>query len=118
MLQCVIGNSNEPNTGFGGLGAQPSVDADPSSGQGIIDKHQGSGKPAIDPEDSSTFSGQSGSSSDSNISGTPGGGIGGMKLPDSENKSKSEGSGQLYEKSTGMACEGGDFDATVSRTSS
>jgi len=107
-------NSNEPNTGFGGSGAQPSVTADPSSGQQITPKHQGADRPNAEPETSSTFSGESGQSGQSGQPGGVGGSPGGMKLPESENTSKGEGTGTLYEKSTGLHAEGGDFDATVS----
>lgn len=115
-------SSNEPNTGFGGsAGAQPSVGADPTSGQRDTSRHQGGDKPYAEPDIVSTGSGSSGisgvGSTDSGISGLGGGaggpgGPGGMKLPDSENPSKEEGTGTKYEKSTGLACEGGDFDAT------
>jgi len=208
------GNSNEPNTGFGGSsGAQPSVSADPSSGQQASVTHQGSGRPreepedaltynkespvpeigtartsdqpedastynkesrisetekdrpsyqpedastynkesrisetekdrpSYQPEDTSTYSKESSipetetdrpsyqsedtstHSKESRVSetgsgesaGSTGGGVrpsmGGMKLPESENKSQSEGTGTLYEKSTGFQCDGGDFDA-------
>ncbi|KAF3308018.1 hypothetical protein TWF173_001996 [Orbilia oligospora] len=107
-------SSNEPNTGFGGsAGAQPSVNADPSSAQQGTHQHQGGSKPTAEPDTPLTGSG------DSNVSGASGGsmgggagGPGGMKLPDSENESKGEGTGTKYEKSTGLAAEGGDFDAT------
>ncbi|KAF3930684.1 hypothetical protein ABW19_dt0208170 [Dactylella cylindrospora] len=112
-------NSNEPNTGFGGSGSgvQPSVTADPSQAQQSTPKHQGGDRPNAEPDSSSEFSGSSGSSlpptgsGDSNRSGASGS-MGGMKLPESENKTKGEGTGTLYEKSTGLACDGGDFDAT------
>lgn len=100
--------SNEPNTGFGGIGAQPSVSADPSFAQQDTSKHQGADRPNTEPDTpSTTGSGESGSSM-----GGGAGGAGGMKLPDSENESKGEGTGTKYEKSTGLACDGGDFDAT------
>ncbi|KAK6533504.1 hypothetical protein TWF694_002443 [Orbilia ellipsospora] len=106
-------SSNEPNTGFGGSsGAQPSVNADPSSGQQDTTKHQGGDKPTSGPDATPpTGSGDSGMSG-GNMGGGAGGGAGGMKLPDSENESKGEGTGEKYEKSTGLAADGGDFDAT------
>jgi len=103
-------SSNEPNTGFGGGGAQPSVNADPSSAQQDTPKHQGGDKPNAEPDNSSTGSGDSGTSGGGAMGGGAGG-QGGMKLPDSENETKGEGTGTLYEKSTGLACDGGDFDA-------
>ncbi|RVD88522.1 uncharacterized protein DFL_002704 [Arthrobotrys flagrans] len=96
-----FGSSNEPNTGFGGsAGAQPSIDADPSSARRGTPHHRGGNKPTAEPDTSSTSSGGGA------------GGPPGMKLPDSENQSKGEGTGTKYEKSTGLAAEGGDFDAT------
>ncbi|KAK6361620.1 hypothetical protein TWF730_005338 [Orbilia blumenaviensis] len=108
-------SSNEPNTGFGGsAGAQPSVSADPSSAQQDTPHHQGGDKPTAEPDTSSTGSGSSGVSGAGSMGGSVGGpgGPGGMKLPESDNKSKGEGTGTKYEKSTGLAAEGGDFDAT------
>ncbi|KAF3910860.1 hypothetical protein ABW20_dc0106346 [Dactylellina cionopaga] len=110
-------SSNEPNTGFGGSsGAQPSVTADPNYAQQNTQKHQGGDKPNAEPDQdqhqpSSTGSGNSGVSGGGSMGGGAAG-QGGMKLPDSENDSKGEGTGTLYEKSTGLACDGGDFDAT------
>jgi len=104
-------SSNEPNTGFGGAGAQPSVNADPSSAQQDTTKHQGGDRPNAEPDTTSTGSGDSGTTGGGSM-GRGAGGPGGMKLPDSENESKGEGTGTLYEKSTGLACDGGDFDAT------
>ncbi|EPS44549.1 hypothetical protein H072_1474 [Dactylellina haptotyla CBS 200.50] len=104
-------SSNEPNTGFGGGGAQPSVTADPSYAQQNTPKHQGGDRPNAEPDTASTGSGNSGVSGGPS-GGSMGGGVGGMKLPDSENDSKGEGTGTLYEKSTGLAADGGDFDAT------
>lgn len=101
-------NSNEPNTGFGGGGAQPSVTADPEYAQQDTTKHQGGDRPNEDPEDSSTSSRKFGDDS----TGSGSSGVGGMKLPESDNKSSGEGTGQLYEKSTGLHCDGGDFDAS------
>ncbi|KAJ6261911.1 hypothetical protein Dda_2710 [Drechslerella dactyloides] len=119
-------SSNEPNTGFGGpgSGAEPSVSSDPSSApQPTHHQHQGGDRPNVSPDTaSSQKSGRipspsqstgSGSSSGGG-SGGPGGpgGPGGMKLPDSDNQSKGEGTGEKYERSTGLAVDGGDFDAT------
>ncbi|KAK6536533.1 hypothetical protein TWF281_000761 [Arthrobotrys megalospora] len=107
-------SSNEPNTGFGGsAGAQPSVNAKPTSDQQDTPHNQGGDKPTAEPSSSSssTGSGNSGTSG----AGSMGGGAagpGGMKLPESDNQSKGEGTGTKYEKSTGLAAEGGDFDAT------
>jgi len=103
-------SSNEPNSGFGGKGAQPSVTADPSSGQQSTPKHQGADRPNSEPDQPTTGSGESSASAGSAQSGRMG--DGGMKLPDSDNKSSGEGTGTLYEKSTGLQCDGGDFDAT------
>ncbi|KAK6350095.1 hypothetical protein TWF696_006342 [Orbilia brochopaga] len=106
-------NAIEPNTGFGGpgSGAEPSVSSDPSSAPQPTQKHQGGDRPAASPVNASKKSGNS-SSPASSMGGGSGGGAGGMKLPDSENQSKGEGTGEKYEKSTGMAADGGDFDAT------
>jgi len=101
-------SSNEPNFGFGGKGAQPSVTADLSSEQQSTTEHQGAENPNAEPEQPSTGSGESSASA----GGSMAGGSGGMKLPDSDNKSSGEGTGTLYEKSTGLQCDGGDFDAT------
>ncbi|EWC48154.1 hypothetical protein DRE_02258 [Drechslerella stenobrocha 248] len=110
-------SSNEPNTGFGGAGAgaEPSVAAAPSSPPHPTQKHQGSDIPTAAPDPSPPLSNKT-TSSTSSFSGMSGpgklGGPGAMKLPDSENQSKSEGTGTLYERSTGLASDGGDFDAT------
>ncbi|KAK6521120.1 hypothetical protein TWF506_001352 [Arthrobotrys conoides] len=112
MNKNTFSSSNEPNTGFGGsAGAQPSVNADPSSAQQDTHQHQGGNKPTAEPDTSSTGSGDSNASGGGSMGGGAGGPAG-MKLPDSENQSKGEGTGTKYEKSTGLAAEGGDFDAT------
>jgi len=103
-----MSNSNEPNSGSG---VQPSVTADPSSGQQNTEKHQGADRPDEDP-DSSTGSGESGGGASGGPSGGNSGGMGGMKLPDADKKSEEEGTGTKYEKSTGLQADGGDFDAT------
>jgi len=104
-----LSSSNEPNTGFGGGDAQPSVTADPTSEQRDTQKHQGDDNSSDEPKTSPTSSGQSSKSATRSGGSSP---IGGMKLPESDNKSKGEGTGILYEKSTGFYADGGDFDAT------
>jgi hypothetical protein len=66
-----------------GIAVEPSVDVDTSSGQCPTPK-QGTNRPQETPE---------------------------THTPETEEK-KSEGTGEKYEKSTGMAAEGGDFDAS------
>ncbi|KAK6503059.1 hypothetical protein TWF481_008094 [Arthrobotrys musiformis] len=113
MNKNTFSSSNEPNTGFGGsAGAQPSVNANPSSAQQDTPQYQGGNKPTAEPDTPSTGSGNSNVSGSSGSMGGGAGGPAGLKLPDSENQSRGEGTGTKYEKSTGLASDGGDFDAT------
>jgi len=101
-----MSNANEPNTGFGGGNAQPSVDSDPSSGQQDTPKQQGADRPNEEPNNDNNSGSGGGNSSGG------GGQGGGMKLPDDNKESESEGTGEKYEKTSGLHADGGDFDAT------
>ncbi|KAK6351150.1 hypothetical protein TWF718_004321 [Orbilia javanica] len=113
-----FGSSNEPNTSFSGSpSAHPSAGAHTASYPAQRDSlnDQGSNKRATDPDVLSNTSGNSNNTfgSSGGLAGSgAAGGLGGMKLPESDNQSKGEGTGTKYEKSTGLAAEGGDFDAT------
>ncbi|KAI9846966.1 MAG: hypothetical protein M1837_003322 [Sclerophora amabilis] len=118
-------NPSSSNEGAGTV--QPSVGADPSSGQSQQQKQQGADRPGEEPSAESTgaikdkknAAEESGdkSTDDTNDSGQaagghkpslgqPGGG------PHDEEKKKNLGTGEKYVKSSGMAADGGDFDAT------
>ena len=109
---------------IGGVGAvEPSVGADPSSGQVPAQKQQGADRPGEEPtgeqvdaikdKKAATEAAQDPSNT-SGSTGAPGGGSmpgeeakGGINAP-----STGEGTGEKYVKTTGMAADGGDFDAT------
>jgi len=104
-----MSNSNEPNTGFGGAGAQPSVGADVSDAD-KAQRTQGGDRPMDDPSDQKKPSTSEGGAPKPLSGGASGGADGGMK-PD-PGHGTGEGTGERYEKSTGVQAEGGDFDAT------
>lgn len=91
-----------------GGAAKASVDSDPASGQAPKEKQQGAQRPNESPDDKPA--GSSGPSAPGGGSGAGGAAAGGRKLPD--DKSNEEGTGVKYVKTSGVAAEGGDFDAT------
>ncbi|PUU73622.1 hypothetical protein B9Z19DRAFT_1094720 [Tuber borchii] len=83
---------------------EPSAGAHPSSGAQPTHKLEGADKPLEKPSSSGDHSGAPASNADDRKP-LPGG----MKL---DNETRGEGTGERYEKSTGLAADGGDFDAT------
>ena len=83
---------------------EPSAGAHPSSGAQPTHKQEGADKPLEKPSSSGDHSGAPTSNTDDRKP-LPGG----MKL---DNETHGEGTGERYEKSTGLAADGGDFDAT------
>lgn len=89
----VTGADNGPGTAV-----ETSTGADPTSGQKPTPKQQGADRPTEDPDN------QAGGKSNQPDAHKP------RPLGQEDNK-ESKGTGEKYEKSTGMAAEGGDFDA-------
>jgi len=83
---------------------EPSAGAHPSSGAQPTHKQQGDDKPLEKPSSPGDHSGAAASNTDDRKP-LPGG----IKL---DNETHGEGTGERYEKSTGLAADGGDFDAT------
>ena len=113
-----MSNSNEPNQGFGGSGAQPSTGVVPTS-EDNKEKHQGASRPMDDPEDTSNkdeSKKDSGNKGDKPkpLGNSSGDADGGMKPPPGQGTG--EGTGEQWVKSSGVQADGGDFDATVSST--
>lgn len=90
----VTGADNGPGTAV-----ETSTGADPTSGQKPTPKQQGADRPTEDPDN------QAGGKSNQPDAHKP------RPLGQEDNK-ESKGTGEKYEKSTGMAAEGGDFDAS------
>ena len=108
---------------IGGVGAvEPSVGADPSSGQAPSQKQQGADRPGEEPtgEQSAAIKGETAATeaaqdpaNTSGSTGAPGGGdLSGEEKTGINAPSTGEGTGEKYVKTTGMAVDGGDFDAT------
>ncbi|KAI9749857.1 MAG: hypothetical protein M4579_006703 [Chaenotheca gracillima] len=115
-----------PSSSNEGGRVQPSVGADPSSGQSGAQKQQGADRPGVEPSDESTGAIRDRKNVTEDVAGgdkTSGAPVGGDPnrkksegqaggRPHDEEKKKNEGTGTIYVKSSGMAADGGDFDAT------
>lgn len=108
-----IGHAHGPIGGVGGV--EPSVGADPTSGQAAKPKHQGAERPAEEPsgEEHDAIVGAKAAAESAQRPGAPGGGLHPGQEPESGPRapSKGEGTGEKYVKTTGLAADGGDFDA-------
>ncbi|KAL9121029.1 MAG: hypothetical protein Q9187_002415 [Circinaria calcarea] len=108
-----IGHAHGPIGGVGGV--EPSVGADPTSGQAPKAQHQGAERPTEEPagDESDAIVGAKAAAEKAQSSGAPGGGLHPGQEPESGPgaPSKGEGTGEKYVKTTGMAADGGDFDA-------
>lgn len=125
-------NEDRPNTNVGGFGTvEPSVGADPKSAQKPMQKQQGADRPSDEPSgeqtdaikddkdnvedamkkrDPNDHSGEpmkmhDGKENTNNESKGPEDG------PEEEKKSEEDGTGEKWIKTSGMAADGGDFDA-------
>lgn len=101
---------------IGGVGAvEPSVGADPASGQAPKQDHQGGNRPGEEPssEGHDAIVGEKVAAEKAQSSGAPGGGLHAGQEPESGPgaPSKGEGTGEKWVKTSGMAADGGDFDA-------
>lgn len=97
-----VTGSSEPGSG---AAVGPSVVSPPSTEDPPAPKQQGADKPLSEPSGSSVPAPSGGNPA-------PSGGnplMGGMKL---NNETTGQGTGEKYEKSTGLAADGGDFDAS------
>ena len=107
------GQSRGPIGGFGAV--QPSVGADPASGQAPKQDHQGANRPGKEPsgEEHDAIVGDKVAAEKAQSSGAPGGGLHAGQEPESGPKapSQGEGTGEKWVKTSGMAADGGDFDA-------
>ncbi|KAI5836812.1 hypothetical protein DFP73DRAFT_570198 [Morchella snyderi] len=83
-----------------GAAVEPSVGAHPGHAQQQTQKQQGADRPLDDPSNTSSASTSKGDT------GAP------KPLGESHHNEESQGTGEKYEKSTGLAAEGGDFDAS------
>ena len=104
---------------------EPSVGADPASGQKPIQKQQGADRPGDEPsaeqaeaigsEKAATEESQASQPTDTSATGTSGGPPktgGEEKKAGPDAPSTGEGTGEIWVKSSGVAADGGDFDAT------
>ncbi|KAK5145545.1 hypothetical protein LTR04_001276, partial [Oleoguttula sp. CCFEE 6159] len=88
-------NEARPNYNAGGFGvAEPSVGADPRSGQKPFQKEQGGDRPMEEPSSEQTEAIRS-------------------KKEAAEDAAEGKGTGEQYVRSSGLAADGGDFDAAA-----
>ena len=102
-------------------GVEPSVGAAPESGSAPSQKQQGADRPGQEPNAEQTSAikdkkdmaekAQGGDDKSGAPLGTIDHGEGSKKEDEDEGSSKEKGTGEIWIKSTGMAAEGGDFDA-------
>ena len=142
-----VADRGQDKAPVGGVGAvEPSVEADPSSGQKPMQKQQGSGRPMEEPsgeqtdaiKDKKDAAEDTQAGGEGDAEGNQGAGSGNVKKdpddhsgeplgavphggsseeektphPGQEGGKKSEGTGEQWVKTSGLAADGGDFDAT------